>query len=68
VRAALDDVTDAVEDLAQGVFPPADVFGRQSQIGGDERPFLVTDIGRIGGASIRARILSPSQGQLPNSL
>ena len=68
VRATLHDVAHAVEDLAQRVFPLPCVFRQQGQIGGDEGPFLIAHIRRVGGASTHARILSPSQGRVPNNL
>lgn len=50
-RPRLDDVAQAVEHLAQGVFALVRLFRQERQIGCDQRPFFVRDIGGVGFAS-----------------
>jgi hypothetical protein len=67
-RAALDQIAQAIEDLAQRVFPLSHIFGQQRQVAGDKRPFFVAHITGIGFASTHPRILSPYQRQILNRL
>lgn len=46
-RTGLDNVAEAIEHLAQRVFPLPNLFRLQRQIGRDQRPFLIGYIRRV---------------------
>jgi len=48
-NAAPYQVAHGVEDLAQIMSALAGVFGQQGQVRRDEGPFVIADIGRVGG-------------------
>lgn len=51
VRSGFHDIAQAVVDLAQIVAPVTGLFRQLRQIGCDERPFFVLDVGGVGLAS-----------------
>jgi hypothetical protein len=53
-----DDPAQAIEDFSQAMLALGSLFGYEGQIGGDKRPFIITDIAGVGVAFHTASVAS----------